>query len=53
MAQKVKNPSSIHEVGGLIPGLAQWAKGSVAAVNCGVGHRLYLGLACCGCGLGW
>ena len=26
MAQRVKNPSSIHEAVGLIPGLAQWVK---------------------------
>ena len=26
MAQQVKNPTSIHEYVGLIPGLAQWAK---------------------------
>ena len=26
MAEWVKNPTSIHEVAGLIPGTAQWAK---------------------------
>ena len=26
MAQQVKNPTSIHEDVGLIPGLAQWTK---------------------------
>ena len=26
MAQQVKNPASIHEDMGLIPGLAQWVK---------------------------
>ena len=26
VAQRVKNPASIHEVVGLIPGLVQWVK---------------------------
>ena len=26
VAQRVKNPTSIHEDEGLIPGLAQWVK---------------------------
>ena len=26
VAQRVKNPTSVHENAGLIPGLAQWVK---------------------------
>ena len=33
------NPTRNHEVEGLIPGLAQWVKGSIVAMSCGVGRR--------------
>ena len=39
MAQWLTNPTRNHEVMGLIPGLAQWAKRFGVAVSCGVGHR--------------
>ena len=39
VAQWVKNPTSIREDMGSIPGLTQWDKGSGTAVICGVGHR--------------
>ena len=38
VAQRVKNPTSIHEDSGLIPGLAQWVKNMalLQAVGCGL-----------------
>ena len=56
MAQGVKNPTSVHEDVGLIPGLAQWALLTGIAVSCGLGHRCGTEAAqipsCCGCGVG-
>ena len=37
-AQHVKNPRSIHEDAGLIPGPSQWVK-DLVATRCHVGHR--------------
>ena len=39
VAQWVKNPAGIHGDVGSIPGLGQWLKDLVLAVNCGVGYR--------------
>ena len=39
VAHWVKNPSSIHEDVGLIPGLAQWIIGSSVAASRGRDHR--------------
>ena len=36
VAQQVKNPTSIHDDVGLIPGLTQYFKGSPVVMSCGV-----------------
>ena len=46
MAQWVKNPSSIHEDVGSIPGLVQWVEGSQVADTAWIWH-------CYGYGVGW
>ena len=44
MAQWVKDPTSVHEEGGSIPGPSQ-LKGSGIAASYGMGHRCGLDLA--------
>ena len=41
MAQDVRNPASIHEDSGLIPGLTQWVKGSGIAMSCDIACRCF------------
>ena len=48
----VTNPTRIHEHAASIPGLAQWVKGSSAAMSCGIGRRLGSDPMFCGCGTG-
>ena len=51
MAQHIKNPTSIHEGVGLIPGLAQWVKDAVLGkLQWSSQARIWHG---CDCDIGW
>ena len=43
VAQQVKNPTSIHEDVGLIPGLGQWVKDPELPQAHKLWHRLHMG----------
>ena len=44
VTQQVKNPASIHEDLGSVPGFSQWVKRSGITLSCGVGQRHGSGL---------
>ena len=53
LAQRAKNLISIHEDGGLIPGLDQWVKDQALSQAAGYVTDVVPIQNCCGCGLGW
>ena len=53
VAQQVRNPTSIREDVGSIPGLAQWAK-DLALLQAAAWVTDVAQICCCyGCGIGW
>ena len=52
VAQQVKNPTSIHEDGGLIPGLNQWGLRISRCCKLCLGQSCGWNECCCGCGVG-
>ena len=46
VVQRLRNPTSIHEDAGLIPGLVQWVKDPVFPWAAQIWR-------CCGCGVDW
>ena len=52
MAQQVKNPTSIYEAVGSVPGLAQWLKDPAMPQAVTEVEDVAWTWHCCGCGVG-
>ena len=52
MAQWVKNPNSVHEDAGVIPGLAHWIKDLALQQAAAQPIDVVWTWHCCGCGIG-
>ena len=53
MAQQFKNPTSMHENAGLIPGLTQWVRDLALPQAAAYVADMAQIWHCCGCGIGW